>query len=177
MTNGQEHDLETKLGILETKTVGLEKKFDVLSERTELGFQKIGKDITALTAAISQVGKTDFKTLISYLLASIVIGGTLYGGWIAPIDTKVKIQEADLASIGRELYEIAVLRTDTKLRMEELETQFRALDTIRNLEFQQQERLNALIWERAFGERFPDRDYWPEVGKAAGSNSSAAKAN
>jgi len=46
----------------------------------------------------------------------------------------------------------------------EVETQFRASDQVRNIQFANQLRLDALMWEKIFGDRFPsDIQYYPQI--------------
>lgn len=50
-------------------------------------------------------------------------------------------------------------------RMDEVETQFRALDEFRNINLASQMRYNALLWKQTYGSDFPNAVYFPQISR------------
>ena len=50
-------------------------------------------------------------------------------------------------------------------KIEEIETQFRAVDEFRNVNLAGQMRFNALLWQKAYGETFPSEVYFPTISR------------
>jgi len=161
MTDQDQQDINTELAVLKTKSIEQEKKLESL----ELTVGRIEKAVNSIASQVTQVGKTDLKSLSSYALAAVVLIGALWGLGINPVKIQLENQDRELYDIQKQLHEITLLRNDTALKLEEIEVQFRAGDTIRNLEIQQQDRLNAIIWQQIFNTTLPPKSYWPEIGK------------
>lgn len=50
-------------------------------------------------------------------------------------------------------------------RLAEVETQFKAADEYRNINLAGQMRFNSLLWQKSYGEPFPNETYFPAISR------------
>jgi hypothetical protein len=73
--------------------------------------------------------------------------------------------------IGLVLFVIAPMLTmyvkvnELEVKLQEVETQFRAMDEFRNINLAGQMRFNSLLWQKAYGQSFPQEVYFPSIHK------------
>ncbi len=80
-----------------------------------------------------------------------------------------------VASLRKELGEGKAERKENEARfraaLTEIETQFRAVAQMDNLRTVENRRALALLWEKVFGSRYPDRDFFPDMSQPKPSGS------
>lgn len=92
---------------------------------------------------------------------------------LAPIAAKAEVSEKDRQELhgeaGRNAQEIARINVAMAGMIKdfaEIETQFRASDQVRNIQFASQQRLDAIMWEGIFKTRYPsDAVFYPHISK------------
>lgn len=158
-------DEASRLAVLETSVEALS---DDMSKLTRI-VESLASSVSGIAAQIGGVGKASTKEWMTMLVTVggfvIMSGGGLWAIAIAPVNNENKSQNDDIADLHNRMATVELLRSHTRLKLEEVETQFRASDVVRNEQLQSQERTNALLWLRVYGEGYPMRDYWPEIGK------------
>lgn len=105
--------------------------------------------------------ETNGKQTLVLVFAALGVLGTFIAGASVIVDQKVEL--AVLKTTMAERVGLAVMET----RLVEVETQFRAADQIRNIQWAHTLRFDTLLWEKTFpGSRFPsDVAYYPQVAR------------
>jgi hypothetical protein len=124
--------------------------------------------------AIASGGKLTLGNVVSICLCIIALGGVLVG--YVSLATRPLSEAAQVSIKDRDAMHQAISISSDKISngerrdekfdssLTEIETQFRAADQVRNIQFANQLRYDALLWERIFGTRFPsDIQYYPSI--------------
>lgn len=107
-----------------------------------------------ITAAVVAVG---FMSTVAYNVVSISIQQALQGTKNSDVERRLELLRADLESLK-------LRNAEQKAALIEIETQFCASDTARNLTHATDLRMVALLWQRTFGESFPiGNAYYPQI--------------
>lgn len=156
------------------RLIRLETEFDSIRDDVET----IGKNVRILNetmhtilSRVEGIGKTDPKQLTSIaasvLGVLVIVVGGLWGMAIAPISERVDRTADTVQAHIQTGSHPGTLEKFQALgeRFKEVETQFRAADTVRNLEIQNLREKIHLLWGGVYKETLPDRSYWPEIGQ------------
>lgn len=112
--------------------------------------------------------KVNWNTFFAGAGLCLSIGGAIVYAVISPIRAELDGQR-NLVAAQREISDLKVANAVAvmDIKLIEIETQFRASDQSRNVQFANQQRLDALLWEKTFaGSRFPtDAIYYPSISK------------
>jgi len=151
----------------------LEQGFATISTRMD----GLSVQLNAIGEKLALIGKPNYGTISA--LAALVIS-MLGGGFfvislsikteLAPIAAKAQVSEVDRGKLNEEFKEVQKqlsesqaehAKTTEKLR--EVETQFRAADQIRNIQYASLLRDISMLWKQSFGSDFPSQAYYPSI--------------
>jgi len=142
-------DIAAKVAVLTTEHQSLRADHNAFL----LEFRTFADDVRK---SLSSSGKPNWSA-VSVVIGAIVALASIY---IAPLQVKI----ADQREIDS--YQIENVKLTLELKSVEIETQFRAEDQMRNVQFATQQRMNAFLWEKAFGSRYPsDAIFYPAISK------------
>lgn len=106
------------------------------------------------------------------MIASVisVLAVLIAGGWVI---IELKIENAVSSATAQRNEDLAALKAAVaaneallSARLIEVETQFRTEDQMRNVQWAEQRRILALLWEKEFGSRYPTEvQFYPSVAK------------
>jgi len=142
-------------------------------------------DVKSAISKLTEAWHGREKTNWGLVLALIGCAGTfLAGGWyliklqtdnaIAPIMALTSVSHSERAAmredIRRNTDTISAIRGDQRdfdaqmqARLTEVETQFRAADSIRNIDKSNINRMIGLLWQQAFSAPLPADGYYPTI--------------
>lgn len=146
---------------------GLESKVAVL--RTDVDsliqeFRSFAKEMRDMSLTSRQ---TNWGTIIAACSLVITLVGAIGYAIISPIKTEIE-GNGKVATLQREIADLKIQNAQelNNARFVEIETQFRAADQSRNVQFATQQRIDAILWEKTFGTRYPsDAVYYPNIAK------------
>lgn len=167
ITNAKLHEDVT---VLYTRVEGLEN-----------AVSSISSDVKALVSGMNELRQLqiasrnpNWQTWIAGFAIMIAVVGGAYGiisGMLfQPLNRSVEANQTAIANIvtldnsrQAQIYEVQTLVTQIQEKLKEVETQFRGSDECRNIQFANQQRMNALIYNKAFkdaGLVYPDSPYY-----------------
>jgi hypothetical protein len=194
MTEPTNSTLATQLGILGQDVAVLKREnaslaagLTQLSTKLDADVGRLVTKIDALGETLTSAAKTNWPLLAS---AAVILFGVIGGGWaminmstqltvsqaLLPIVAQNASSEQDRGDIhaamaanrdglARVAGDVAALSASIKQQLTEVETQFTAQDTAHNLARVDELRTRALIWQKVFGEHYPELFYAPSVGR------------
>jgi hypothetical protein len=141
--------IESKVAVLTTEHASLRADHNAFL----LEFRTFANEVRG---ALSRTGKTNWSAVGVILGAVAAVAGI----YVAPMQIR-------LESIDREqALRIENVRLSLELKTSEIETQFHGSDQMRNIQFAEQQRMNAELWEKTFGTRYPsDTTFYPQISK------------
>lgn len=105
-------------------------------------------------------GKSQWALVISILS----VGGVMLAGAWQIVD--LKIESAVIKQTSKSSTERAAFEAEMRTRLIEIETQFRAEDQARNIQWANMNRTQTILWEKTFGTRYPsDIQFYPQISK------------
>jgi hypothetical protein len=79
------------------------------------------------------------------------------------------LAEKNAGNVGQLTTDFEKSFSSNQATFTEIETQFRASDQSRNVQFANQQRTNALLWRKSYGESYPSEiQYYPEIARPDG---------
>jgi hypothetical protein len=177
-------EFNESVALLEQATESNQKQIHELAETTdrqirsvldivkEQGVQ-VGGKIESLSTQLSISQKTNWPLMLSIFFALAMLVGAAYKisdlqtqVTMSPIVAKAEISEKDRFEIRRDVQEIHSKISDldsyrrvTDQKLTEVETQFRASDEARNVQFSEQQRMNNIIMQIGQGKDLKDIVY------------------
>lgn len=135
-------------------------------------FDEVKSTLSTLQLAQATAGKTDAKgwfidRFLPIAMAMLATIGVLWGLAIQPVQSRVtSLEESmreDRKSHGETLAAWSTqLNNGLSRTFQEIETQFKNIESVENMRSETNERFIALMWERVFaGEQFPRSHYQP----------------
>jgi hypothetical protein len=123
-------------------------------------------------------GNSEAKAMTAANWIALLVAFAVYtgGAWAlitSHIDSRVEPLKDKVIALEKlqEKYDVVLQQaaSDHSERLaneREIETQFRASDEARNVQFATQQRMDALLWEKVFSNRYPsDAIYYPHIAK------------
>ena len=128
---------------------------DVAAVKTEIigiksWMHDIAESVRGLATQIQARQQTNWGLVVAIL--TLLIGAIGY----ARIVVQLEIANSTISLITQQ--------AETRANLNQVETEFREMDNIRNVQTASQQRTNSLLWKQAFGVDYPQEVYYPELG-------------
>lgn len=147
---------------------------------------QLGADVRQVLEKLSSVGKTNWALIFAAISVLVAIVLPTVGALamfvsfsirnaVSPLESKAEVSVRDRGELHTSVGNLTDLVTANNVRdrettaefrakLTEIETQFLGADHIRNLQYANNLRYTALMWEKLYGQKFPSEiQFYPTI--------------
>ncbi len=107
-------------------------------------------------------GYSRASNIATVAVSVMAMGAAIWGLAIAPQQQEINNQQREIAALSDQLRSLQATLPET---LREIETQFKAVSMLRNVQIESQDRDLSLLWEKVYGQQRQSLNYWPIVGE------------